>query len=611
MALDEALRGIPGVQVDNRFNYALGERISMRSAGARAQFGVRGVRIVIDGIPATLPDGQTALNVVDLATLERIEVIRGPVASLYGNAAGGAILLETMRAPAASPVAGRAAVTAGSDGFLRTAAGAGGSSGRFAYETRLSRVAYDGFRTHSAAESRYAAAHVAFAGNRATVRATFNAVDYDALNPGSLSDSLLRVDRHRSFAGNVAQRTGEEGAQQQAGLQWLQGIGNGALELTTWAIGRAVDNPIPGRVVVIDRLAGGGRALARAIHGPLAWSAGIEHERQRDDRQNFLNAAGAHGDLVLDQLEHVGATGAFAQASLALHPRVTLLGGARHDRVAFRADDRFAADGRDDSGRRTLAAFSPSAGVSVDVGANVMTYASVGTAFETPTTTELANRPDGSGGFNPSLQPQRTVSVEIGARRASSTTTVALALYRTAVRDALIPFEVPDTPGRQFFRNAGRTATDGVEASVSLRPTASATIGASYSYTDARFRDYTVGTASFAHNAIPGVAPHRFDLTVSHATPLGMVAADVRHQSRTAVNDANTASSAAFTLGDVRIAGRPIPVGRMWGRVTGGVQNVAGTRYNSSVVVNAFGGRYYEPGPGRTAHIGISLEPRS
>lgn len=608
MALDEALRTMPGIQVDNRFNYALGERIAIRGAGARAQFGVRGVRVLIDGLPATLPDGQTALNSVDLATLDRVEVVRGPVASLYGNAAGGALLLET-RDPASASLAAHAGVTGGSDGFLRTFAGAGGTRGAVRLGATLSRVAYGGFRKHSTAENHYGSARATWLGDRDLVRLTFRVVDYDALNPGSLSDSLLRLDRRQAFQNNVAQRTGERGEQQQAGVQWHRSAGDDeALEVTVWALAREIDNPIPGRVIAVDRAAGGARALLRGTAGALAWSTGLEHDRQRDDRQNYANVSGDQGALLLDQLEHVTASGAFAQLSVRLHPRLRVQGGARHDRTRFRAEDRLVTDDPDDSGERVLRATSPSGGLSLLLGRGVVAYANAGSAFETPTTTELANRVDGAGGFNPALAPQRTVSYEVGARRDGQRLDVQLAAFRALVRDALIPFEVPDVPGRQFFRNAGQTGTSGVEAGMSVRATSRLRVDAAYTYTDARFRRYTVETTSYEGNAVPGIGPHRADLAVAYAVRGGVVGGDVRHQSRTAVNDANTAHSGAYTVADLRLTSGLVRAGRVRLRAAGGVQNILAARYNSSVVVNAFGRRFYEPAPGRTFHVGATVE---
>ena len=607
LALDEALRNIPGVQIDNRFNFAQGERISIRAAGARAQFGVRGVRVLIDGIPATLPDGQTTLNQIDLTTISRIEVVRGPVASMFGNAAGGAILLETA-APSGTPAAGELAVTGGTHGLLRVRAAAGGASGAWRYSASGTRMTYGGFRTHSAAENVYGSVRASWLGSRDLVRVLVNVVDFDARNPGSLSDSLLRVDRNAAYANNVAQRTGESGTQRQGGVQWRRTMGRDEIEVTGWGITRDLHNPIPARVVEVDRLATGLRALHRGTRGPATWAAGVEHEVQRDDRQNYRNEGGESGALVLDQDERVSSLGAFAQSRVAIGSMAELLGGVRHDRVVFRADDHLVTDtDPDDSGRRTLTAVSPSFGATLLLPQGIVGYANVATAFETPTTTELANRPDGAGGFNLELDPQRTISYEVGARRLAGRASVQVALYRAFVRDALIPFEVADVPGRTFFRNAGRTEAAGVEAGVSVRPLRMLGIEAAYTHTSARFRESALGDTALAGNRLPGVAPHRLELTATLTRGTAWFATDVRHQSRMAADDANTAWSPAYTVTDVRAGSEALRVGAMAVAFTGGVQNVGATRYNASVVVNAFGRRYYEPGPARTFHVGATV----
>ena len=251
---------------------------------------------------------------------------------------------------------------------------------------------------------------------------------------------------------------------------------------------------------------------------------------------------------------------------------------------------------------------SPSAGLSLSLDGGVTLYSNVGTAFETPTTTELANRPDGAGGFNPSLQPQRTVSYELGARRTRGQASAQFAVYRALVRDALIPFEVPDVPGRQFFRNAGLTATSGVEVAATAVVGRAVQLAASYTFTNPRFRSYTVGSAVLDGNLVPGVAQHRAELSGSWSVARHTLAADLRHQSRTVVDDANTAWSPGYTLADVRVAPRPFDgrVARV--RLSFGVQNLFGAEYNSSVVVNAFGRRYFEPGPGRAFHVGLTAE---
>lgn len=611
LALTDVLSAVPGVQVDNRFNYALGERISVRGMGARAQFGVRGVRVLVDGIPATLPDGQTTLNHVDPSVLGRAEVIRGPASALYGNASGGVIRLTTAPPPAV-PLASEHRVLAGSDGLLRMETSAGGRAGAAAYRAYVSRLSYDGYREHASADNLNAGGSLAFARGADQLRLSFTAVRYDALNPGSLSDSLLRVDRGAAFARNVEQRTGEEGRQAQAGIWWRRQAGPGALEVAAYALGRSIDNPIPNAIIDLDRRVGGVRASWSADAGAVRWLAGAEVEGQHDDRLNFANQAGERGATTLHQRERVASSSAFAQAAGEIG-RFEVLGAVRYDRFRFSVRDRLVSETNpDDSGARTMQRVSPALGVSFAAAPAVSVYANVATAFETPTTTELANRPTGAGGFNPDLEPQRTVSAEIGAKaRPAPWLWLEGAAYRARIEDALIPFEVAGAPGRVFYRNAGQARHRGVEASAIVTPRLGWTARAAYTWTDARFGRYVVNGEDREGNPVPGVAPHRLDVALLASPERGPFAGlDLRYVSSTPVADNDAEGrfrSPAYTLLDVRGGWEGARVGRVAFSPFGGVTNLLDRAYNTSVVINAFGRRYYEPGPGRSVYAGLRI----
>ncbi len=416
LALDEALRGVPGVQVDNRYNYALGERLSIRGFGARAQFGVRGVKVLLDGIPATLPDGQTTLNQVDLGALSRVEVLRGPASALYGNAAGGVILLESD-----IPQGAEARVVGGANGLRRVQGTVGGTRGGM----NVSHLRYGGFREWSDADNLRANARVQIGG----LRFVANAVRYDARNPGSLADTALARDRTQAFANKRGSRRGSRGARPR--WAWC-GRGMRAPAGSSWP-----DMPLPARSKTRFRSgsstwngAGGARALYRLEAGPSDGSWAWRVSFQADERLNFVNRLGERADRVLDQRERVASAAGFSQLAATLGQRVDLLGAVRYDRFRFAVRDRLiTATNPDDSGSRTLDALSPSVGASWAFADAFNLYGNVATAFETPTTTEFANQPSGAGGFNPELEPQRTRSVEAGAKGGSG----SLAAYQVAV----------------------------------------------------------------------------------------------------------------------------------------------------------------------------------
>jgi iron complex outermembrane recepter protein len=610
-ALDEALRGIPGVQVDNRFNAAVGERISIRGFGARTQFGVRGIRVVVDGIPATLPDGQTSLGHVDPGTLWRAEVIRGPAAALYGNSAGGVIQFETT-APPPQPLRQHVRLVSGSDGMIRLHSSTGGTRDGTSYILNVSRFESQGFREHSAARSTWVGGRIGHRTPSGELRLVFTGVDSDAENPGSLSLPLLEADRTRAFANNVTQRTGKASREGQAGLSWVREFGPGTIETAAYALRRSVTNPIPTAIIELDRTALGIRSILRGgEHSDrFRWAAGIEADRQRDDRVNRSNQAGDPGPVRLDQLERVRNVAGFVQLSAEPADRLTLLAGLRLDHFVFRVRDRFVDEtDPDDSGSRTMAALSPSAGLSVEVLDRTHMYANIGSSFETPTTTELANRPDGAGGFNPTLEPQRALSFEAGLKgRVADRLTYQTAVYRARVRDALIPFEVPEAAGRQFYRNAGSTVHRGVEGAATLAILQGLRAEAAYTFTDARFERYVVGERTFDGNRVPGVAPHRLEATAIWEGGGGFhLTTEGRYLSAIPADDANAARSPAYFLLDVRSGFDGLVVARSSFSPFVGVTNLLDTEYNASVTANAFGARFFEPGPGRSLHVGLSV----
>jgi iron complex outermembrane recepter protein len=233
----------------------------------------------------------------------------------------------------------------------------------------------------------------------------------------------------------------------------------------------------------------------------------------------------------------------------------------------------------------------------------------VATVFETPTTTELANRPDGAGGFNPELEPQHARSVEVGARGdLGAQTTYQLAVYRSHIRNALIPFQVPEAQGRDFFRNAGTAVHQGAEAAlgVALLPRLSATLA--YAYTDAVFDDYTVRGVAFDGNHVPGVAPHRWTGGLNYRREGGLfTGVEGVRVSSIPVDDANTDVSPAYALVNARIGHTGVRLGRTELAPFVGLNNLLDQEYNAAVTINAFGGRFFEPGPGRSLYFGMSV----
>lgn len=628
LSLDESLAQIPGVLVDNRHNFALGNRISVRGFGARSQFGVRGVRIIQDGIPLTLPDGQSQLSNIDLAAAGRIEVIRGPAASLYGNASAGVISIQTAEPPAAAfrPSLRMVGGAFGDDrSYGKLDLGGAGTVGDLGYNGHLSLFETDGFRLHSEAERVLFNTRLAYRIDDASeLIAVVNYANVPrAENPSTLDDSLAAVNpdtvrdivlppgecpAEPAFGG--CQNLGEESEQLQGGLTYRRRLTEEhQVSLMAYGVARELDNRIPFTLIELGRRGGGARAEYRLAPrgGRLrGLVAGFDLDHQADDRLETARGEET-GAVTLDQDERVTALGIFGNATARVAPGLEASLSLRYDRVSFEAEDRLVGpDDPDDSGTRTMDQWSPMAGLSWRASPPINLYLNLGRTFQTPTTTELT---DTLGGFSADLEPERAVHFEVGAKGSmDGRITYSLALFHAEIEDQLIGFESEDLQ-RVFFRNAGSSDHDGVEIGLSALLSQGLTLSAAYTYSDFEFEDFTTPGGSFGGNEVPGVPPHHFHgrLTYHHASGL-IGSLRVTAVDGYFVDNANSSRNPGYATTDLRAGFQ----GRLWDVEIApflGINNLFDERYNSSVVVNAFGGRFFEPAPGRNAYLGMRLRP--
>jgi iron complex outermembrane receptor protein len=316
----------------------------------------------------------------------------------------------------------------------------------------------------------------------------------------------------------------------------------------------------------------------------------------------------ARGAITLDQRELVSGGGSFVRDEVTLAPGYMVSLGVRADYVKFDVTDHYITDtDPDDSGDRTLHAISPMVGVVARVAPLTSIYANLATAFETPTTTELANRPDRSGGINPDLKPQYSTTYEVGVRGlAFGRLQYDVAAFTTDVRDELIPFEVPGGEGRSFYRNAGRTHRRGAELGLGA-VLGELELGLSYSYSNFRFARFTTdGGVDYAGNRIPGIPVQQAEASVTWRRGNVFATAEGEAFGKVYVNDANSASAAGYQTVNLRLGGTAL-FGESWIAPVLGVQNLFDEHYIGSVSVNATRGRYYEPAPGRVIFAGLTL----
>jgi iron complex outermembrane receptor protein len=630
LTIDELLLLLPGVTVANRFNPAQDPRVSIRGFGARSTFGVRGVRVMRDGIPLTLADGQTPLDYLDLESVGSVQALRGSASALYGNAAGGVIELRSV-APPRDRLVVQARGSSGSFGTQRWTGMVGGSAGDFGYQGSATGTQVEGFREY--ARHRATSAFGRLLGRAAGTEVALHGLFFDqpeALNPGALTAAQLAADPRQPDSLSVRRRARKVVRQVQLGLTASRPFADaGEVTATVYGGTRSLDNPLTFAVVGVERTSYGAslRGTVPATLASLAMrlSAGVDLQRQSDDRNEWENCneiparttatatcptVGAErGTRRKDQRELVSSIGPFVRAELALPAHVWLSAGVRADYVRFEVDDRLVtATNPDDSGDRMLRAVSPMLGASWRVAPLVAVYATVSTSFETPTATELGNKPDGSAGINPTLAPQFARTYEAGVKGVLlDRVQYDVAAFATTVRDELIPFQIPGGAGRIFFRNAGRTERRGAELGLSAAA-GDLQLSAAYSYSHFRFADFTVGTTSFAGDRIPGVPERQAQAAATWRSPGGALYATLEGiaSSYQFVNDTNTARAAGYEIANVRIGGT-VGLGRSSIAPVVGVHNLFDRRFVSSVSVNATGGKYYEPAPGRIVFVGLTL----
>jgi iron complex outermembrane receptor protein len=635
--LSEAMARVPGLTVANRNNYAQDLQISSRGFGARAGFGVRGVRLYTDGIPASMPDGQGQVSHFALSSAERIEVLRGPFSVLYGNSSGGVIAAVT--APARE---GRVefGADAGRFGLRQLRLGIAAPLGNgFDLRASAADFEWDGFRPHSEARKKSGAVRLGWTGTSDRVVVHLNALDQPADDPLGLSHAQFDDDPYQTAPQAETFDTRKTTRQAQAGVQWRHRfVAAGPLAesaVTLYSGERAVTQwlAIPAATQASPRHGGGVIDFDRAYHGVdarLTWRwdrvdvvTGVASERQRDDRRGFLNYSGTEdapvygdtGTLRRDEQNRAKSNDVYAQAEWQATQALALVGGVRSGRVTLSAADHYLSNG-DDSGSRRFTFTNPVLGLRWTVMPTLTLHASMARGFESPTLGELAYRPDGTGGFNSELEPQKSRQFEIGAKWRDGAWSADAALFSIDVDDEI--GVATNAGGRQSFRNVGRTRRQGGELAVrwDFAPRWRAQVAATL--LDATYRDGFLACAGIPcfEPSVPVPSGNRIAGTQRGTafaelawqprpgTDLGV---EVRHASPLVANDVNDDRAERYTLLALRASHRyALPQGFALDLLAR-LDNVTDKVYTGSVIVNDANGRYFETGTPRAWWLGLRL----
>jgi iron complex outermembrane receptor protein len=630
--LSESLGRVPGIVVQNRQNYAQDLQISSRGFGGRSTFGIRGLRLITDGIPASFPDGQGQVSHFDLGSAERIEVLRGPFAVMHGNSAGGVINVITERGEPG--VAGD--VSWGSFRTSRIGLKLGGevAGGNGLVSTSLFHT--DGYRQHSAADREQLNAKLAlplYAGANLTLVGNVFASP-DTQDPLGLTRAQMNADPRQVAATALQFNTRKTAAQNQLGAAFTQQLSGWTLQAAFYGGHRDVRQylAIPlatqaapthsGGVVDLDRDYGGASLrLTRdteLLGQPFTLTLGGEYERMVERRKGFTNNNGDIAGLKRDEDDTVSAAGAYAQGEWRLGERWIGMAGVRANRVAFKTADYFIAPGNgDDSGEKSYSAVTPVAGILYKVSSATSLYANAGRGFETPTFAELAYRTAGAGaGPNFGLNASRSRHLEAGVKAiVAGRLRLNAALFDITTRDE-IAIE-SNAGGRSTFKNAGRTHRGGFELGASATLPLGFEALLAWTRLEAKFLDRFTSVAGTpavavvvpAGSRLPGVPRSSLyaELRWRHLPSGFMAALEFQRKARVWVDDRNSEAADAYGVTNIA-AGFTQHAGNWRFSEFLRVDNVTNRRYAGSVVVNDANLRFYEPAPGRTAVIGMQAK---
>jgi iron complex outermembrane recepter protein len=640
--LSEGMGRVPGLVIRNRQNYAQDLQVSIRGYGARATFGVRGVRLFVDGIPASAPDGSGQVSNFPLGSADRIEVVRGPFSSLYGASSGGAILLYTQDGQ--QPAEWRAGVVAGPDGLWRFSTQATGQTGTAAdpgwsYTLDVGKFATDGLREQSAADRSTANVKLSRAHEGGRTVLVFNRQTGFALDPQGLTRAEYLATPERAAPNAKIFNTRKSAEQSQLGIAFEQALGGGhKLELMGYGGTRRIvqfqsipassQDPVTapqssGGVIDLDRAYWGWNARWRYegdwADGRLALSAGVASDHQADERKGFENftgppatptAVGVLGNLRRNETNRADTLDPYVQAEWSTE-RLTLAGGLRYSQTDFSSKDRFIATGNpDDSGETSFSRLLPVFGGRYQLSPHLQAFASIGGGFETPTLNEAAYRFDGSSGLNTDLNAARSKSAEVGLRGRMSNGLWTATLFDIRTKDEIVVQS--SSGGRTTFQNAGSTQRQGVELSGEWA-SGPFTLTGAYTYMLARYKDCATCAASGIPpgNLMPGLPKQQVfaKLDWEPGWANSKLTLEAQHTGKVQANDANTARAEGYTLFNAVVQFRQ-DMGPWSLREFVRIDNLTDRKHVGSVIVNAGFNRFYEPGPGRSVFAGVELSRR-
>ncbi|KUF50422.1 Fe(3+) dicitrate transport protein FecA precursor [Klebsiella pneumoniae] len=635
--LSESLGAVPGLQVQNRQNYAQDLQLSIRGFGSRSTYGVRGLRIYVDGIPATMPDGQGQTSNIDIGSVDTIEVLRGPFSALYGNSSGGVINVTSQTGT--QPPTVEASSYYGSFGTWHYgmkatgAVGDGSHAGDVDYTVSTNRFTTHGYRDHSGARKNLANARLGVRINDVSkLTLLLNSVDIKANDAGGLTADEWRDNPRQSPRGDQY-NTRKNTRQTQAGLRYERQLSaQDDLSVMMYAGERETTQfqSIPRAPQLKPSHAGGVIDLTRHYQGidtrlthrgellvPVTLTAGLDYENMSERRkgyENFVMVNGApqygeQGALRRNERNLMWNVDPYLQTQWQLTDKLSLHAGVRYSSVWFDSNDYYITPGNgDDSGDASYHKWLPAGSLKYALTDAWNVYLSAGRGFETPTINELSYRSDNQSGLNFGLKPSTNDTVEIGSKTRIGNGLFTAALFQTNTDNEIVVDS--SSGGRTSYKNAGKTRRQGMELGLDQQFGESWRLKAAWTWLDATYRTNVCDDASCNGNRIPGIARNMGYASFGYQPEQGWYAgSDIRYMSDIMANDENTAKAPSWTVVGLT-TGYKWSYGRMDMDLFGRIDNLFDREYVGSVIVNESNGRYYEPAPGRNYGIGLTLAGR-
>ncbi|MDD5562913.1 MAG: TonB-dependent receptor [Thermoanaerobaculaceae bacterium] len=612
---DEALRLVPGVKVDNQADE---ERVhlSIRGQGILTERGIRGIKVVLDGLPLNDPTGFAPdLFDVDWATVRRIEVFRGPASALFGGGASGGILNIETRDGGPDPVEGRVSASAGSHGFWKTLAEAGGTDGAMNYRVSASRMTEDGYRVHTAARATNLYGKFNFdlgPGNRLT--AIVAGTDFFNQNAEGLNLEQVRQDPRQANPDALTYDEFQRTRRATVGVTGTLAL-TARSELAFAAYSRFTrwTESVPSSVDHRDYQSPGGflQYRTRTPIGPaandLTIGADLDGQRFGEIQRPNLGDAREGTTVLTDQVVHQRGVGVYLLDRLELSRAWSVMAGVRHDSISNTLADNLATPELDLSGRKSFAKTTGRIGVAWNPTPAFGAYISWAQGFLPPATEELANNPDRFGGFNEHLVPATSHGEEVGARGSlAGQLTYDVAVFRLLTANDFGRYRVESRPLETFYDNAGSSRRYGVETAIGFFPSPRLSMELAYTYSRFRYDQVRFDDDAYFDTWLPNSPRHQAALDAEYrVTPELMIGIGADLQSRAYIDPTNTTWIGGYTLVSARVSYRTRLAGTAAEFLLSG-RNLGGKRYIAFTEPDA-DGNSYQPGPGREAYGSVRL----